>query len=261
MSPSWVAPCYVYGTRKCRQAREGLRGWGGGGYFSNVSRFRSGQESQILNKTVSPPLAPRHRQQQNVRPWCYEHLDQCIHVQVRRIHSFMQSFLTPIEEHHIITFFFRTHSTCSLPCKTLRQYFSHIMAREWLPERGIVYLNASPECIISFPGTDQNSSLLHVGKLYWDFISFDMAEHELEWVGLYEMRRLHRLSITGIYARIGLGVRLSRAFTNKSDWLIRGRWIPGMQLNERPFPLRLEERISPSKQLTSTKWSKVHIFH
>ena len=131
--------------------------------------------------------------------------------------------------------------------------------REWLPERGIVHLNASPECIISFPGTDQNSSLLHVGKLYWDFISFDMAEHELERVGLYEMRRLHRLSNTGIYARIGLGLRLSRAGTNKSDWLIRGRWIPGMQLNERPNPLRLEERISPSKQLTSTKWSKVHI--
>ena len=64
---------------------------------------------------------------------------------------------------------------------------------------------------------------------------------------------------TGIYARIGLGLRLSRAGTNKSDWLIRGRWIPGMQLNERPNPLRLEERISPSKQLTSTKWSKVHI--
>ena len=73
------------------------------------------------------------------------------------------------------------------------------------------------------------------------------------------MRWLHRLSITGIYARIGLGLRLSRACTNKSDWLIRGRRIPGMQLNERPNPLRLEERISPSKQLTSTKWSKVHI--
>ena len=92
--------------------------------------------------------------------------------------------------------------------------------REWLPERGIVHLNASPECIISFPWTDQNSSLLHVGKLHWDFISFDMAEHELEWVGLFEMRRLQRLSITGIYARIGLGLRLSRACTNKSDWLI-----------------------------------------
>ena len=38
--------------------------------------------------------------------------------------------------------------------------------REWLPERGFVHLNASPECIISFPGNDQNSSLLHVGKLF-----------------------------------------------------------------------------------------------
>ena len=136
MSPSWVAPCYVYRTRKCSPGlkipwrppgKKGLawRG-GGGGYFSKVSRFRSGQESQILNKTVSPPLAPRHRQQQNVRPWCYEHLDQCIHVQVRSILSFMQS-LTLTEEHNIITFFFRTHSTFSLPSKTLRQYFSHIM--------------------------------------------------------------------------------------------------------------------------------------
>ena len=137
--------------------------------------------------------------------------------------------------------------------------FQSYNGRDWLPERGIVHLNASPECISSFPGTDQNSSLLHVIKLYWDFIPFDIAEHELEWVGLCEMRRLHRLSITGIYARIGLGLRLSRACTNKSDWLIRGRWIPGMQLNERPNPLRLAERLSPSKQLTSTKWSKVHI--
>ena len=47
-------------------------------------------------------------------------------VQVRSILSFMQS-LTLIEEHNIIIFFFRTHSTFSLPCKTLRQYFSHIM--------------------------------------------------------------------------------------------------------------------------------------
>ena len=139
--------------------------------------------------------------------------------------------------------------------------FQSYNGREWLPERGIVHLNASPECIISFSGTAQNSSLLHehVGKLYWDFISFDIAEHELKRVGLCEMRRLHRLSITGIYARIGLGLRLSRACTNKSDWPIRGRWIPGMELNERPNPLRLAERLSPSKQLTSTKWSKVHI--
>ena len=92
--------------------------------------------------------------------------------------------------------------------------------RDWLPERGIVHLNTSPECIISFPGTDQNSSLLHVIKLYWDFIPFDIAEHELEWVGLCEIRRLHRLSITGIYARIGLGLRLSRACT---IWLADSR--------------------------------------
>ena len=140
MSPSWVAPCYVYRTRMCSLGLKipwrlpGKKGFAGvegavwaGGYFSKVSRFRSGKESQILNKTVSPPLAPRHRQQQNFRPWCYEHLDQCILVQVRSILSFMQS-LTLIEEHNIITFFFRTHSTFSLPCKTLRQYFSHIMA-------------------------------------------------------------------------------------------------------------------------------------
>ena len=76
------------------------------------------------------------------------------------------------------------------------------------------------------------------------------------WVRVW---RLHGLSITGIYARIGLGLRLSRACTNKSDWLIRGRWIPGMQLNERPNPFRLAERLCLFKQLTSTKWSKVHI--
>ena len=101
--------------------------------------------------------------------------------------------------------------------------FQSYNGREWLPERGIVHLNTSPECIISFSEIDQNSSLLHVGILYLDFISFDIAEHELERVGLYEMRRLHRLGITGIYARIGLGLRLSRACTNKSDCLIRGR--------------------------------------
>ena len=73
------------------------------------------------------------------------------------------------------------------------------------------------------------------------------------------MRRLHRLSITEVYARISLGLRLSRACNNKSDWLIRGRWLPGMQLNVQLSPLRLAEGLSPSKQLTSTKWSKVHI--
>ena len=139
MSPSWVAPCYVYCSQKfspgrkipLAAARQERVWWGGGGrgegrYFANVSRFRSGQESQILTKTVSPPLAPRHRQQQKVRPWCYEDLDQCIHVQVHSILSFMQS-LTLIEDHNIIIFFFRTHSTFTLLCKTLRQYFSHIM--------------------------------------------------------------------------------------------------------------------------------------
>ena len=138
MSPSWVAPCYVYCSRKyspglkiplavARQERvwSGGRG-GGGGYFAKVSRLRSGQESKILTKTVFPPLAPQHRQQQNVRPWCYEHLDQCIHVQVRSILSFMQS-LTLIEDHNVIIFFFRTHSTFSLLCRTLQQHFSYIM--------------------------------------------------------------------------------------------------------------------------------------
>ena len=137
--------------------------------------------------------------------------------------------------------------------------FQSYNGREWLPERGVVHLNASPECIISFPGTDQNSSLLHVGKLFWNFIPFDIAEHEWDRVGLCEMGRLHRLSITGNYARASLGLRLSRACNNKSNWLIRGRWFPGMQLNERPTPLRLAERLSPSKRLTSTKWSNVHI--
>ena len=52
---------------------------------------------------------------------------------------------------------------------------------------------------------------------FWDFIPFDIAEYEWEWVGLCEMRRVHCLSITGIYARIGLGLRLSQACNNKSD--------------------------------------------
>ena len=77
MSPCWVAPCNVYRFRKCSPGlkiplaaarQERVCRWGGGGYFSKVSRFRSGQESQILNKTVSPPLAPRLQHQQNVRP-------------------------------------------------------------------------------------------------------------------------------------------------------------------------------------------------
>ena len=225
MSTRWVAPCYTFfpglkiSLAAARPERVGGGGWGwGGGYFAKVSRFRSGQESQILTKTVSPPLAPRHRQQQNVRPWCYEDL-------LRRILSFMQS-LTLTEEHNYIflpyTFNFRS------TVQNVATVFQSYNGRECLPERGIVHLNSSPECIISSPGADQNSSLLHVGKLVWDFIRFDIAEHEWEWVGLCEMRRLHRLCITGIYARIGLRLRLSRACNNISDWLIRGRWFPMM---------------------------------
>ena len=56
-----------------------------------------------------------------------------------------------------------------------------------------------------------------------------------------------------------LRVTTTRACNNKSDCLIRGRWFPGMQLIVRSTPLRLAERLSPSKRLTSTKWSKVHI--
>ena len=114
MSPSWVAPCYVYRFQTFSSAlkiplaaarQESFFFGGGGGagreYFAKVSRFRSGQESQILTKTVSPPQASL--QQQNVRPWCYEDLDQCIHVQVRSILSFMQS-LTLIEERYYYIF-------------------------------------------------------------------------------------------------------------------------------------------------------------
>ena len=183
----------------------------------------------------------------------FDHLDQCI--QVRCILSFMQS-LTLIEEHNYI--FLPYTLNCQSTVQNVATVFQSYNGREWLPERAIVHLNASPESIISSPGTDQNSSLLHVDK-FWDFIPFDIAEHEWEWVGLCEMRRLHHLSITGIYARIGLGLRPSRACNNKSDWLIRGRWFPGMQLNVQPTPLHLAERLSPSKRLTSTKWSKVHI--
>ena len=135
---------------------------------------------------------------------------------------FLMNVFIALKETH---FWFLFQSTV----QNVATVFQSYNGREWLPERGIVHLNASPECIISFPGTDQNSSLLYIIKLYWDFIPFDITAHELEWVGLSEMRKLHRLSITGIYARIGLGLRLSRACTNKSDWLIRGRWIPGMQ--------------------------------
>ena len=128
-----------------------------GEYFAKVSRFRSGQESQILTKTVSPPLAPRHRQQQNVRPCCrYED-------SVRSILSFMQS-LTLIEEHNYIflPYTLNFQSTVQNAATVFQSYYGG----EWLSERKIVYLNASPECIISSPGTDRNSSLLHVGKLF-----------------------------------------------------------------------------------------------
>ena len=163
----------------------------------------------------------------------------------------MQS-LALTEEHNCI---FLPHTlNCQSTVQNVATVLQSYNGREWLPERRIVHLNASPECIISSPGTDQNSSLLHVDK-FWDFIPFGIAEHEWEWMGLCEMGRLHRLSITGIYARL----RLSRACNNKSEWLIRGRWFPGMQLNVQPTPLRLAERLSPSKRLTSTKWSKVHI--
>ena len=135
MSPSWVAPCYVYCSRKfspglkipLAAARQG-KVWsaqGAGGDISRKFRRFPSDQKQILTKNVSPPLTPRHRQQQNVRPWCYEDLDQCIHVQVRSILSFMQSF-TLIEDHNVI-FFFRTHSAFSLLCNTLPQHFSHIM--------------------------------------------------------------------------------------------------------------------------------------
>ena len=160
-----------------------------------------------------PKLCSRPKPRDIDNSKTFDHLDQCIHVQVRSILSFMQS-LTLIEEHNYIflPYTFNYQSTM----QNVATVFQSYNGREWLPERGIVHLNASPECIISSPGTDQNSSLLHV-----DFIPFDIAEHEWEWVGLCEMRRLHRLSITGIYARIGLG--LSRACNNRSDWLIRGR--------------------------------------
>ena len=132
-----------------------------------------------------------------------------------------------IEEHNYIflPYTLKFQSTV----QNVATVFQSHNGREWLPERGIVHLNSNPECIISFHGTDQNSYVLHAGKLFWDFIPFDIEEHEWEWMGLCEMRRLHRLSITGIYARIGLGLWQTRACNNKPDWLIRGRWFPAMQ--------------------------------
>ena len=141
-------------------------GGGAARYLSKVSRFRSDQESQILNKTVSPILAPRLRQSKTFDH--YEDLDQCIHVQVRSILSFMQS-LTLIEEHNIIIlllYFLPYTLNFQSTVQNVATVFQSYNGRDWLPERGIVHLNASPECIISYPGTDQNSSLLHVIKLY-----------------------------------------------------------------------------------------------
>ena len=124
MSPNWVVPCYVPLSRKFSPGLKILlaaarqeRVWGGIFQVAKVSRFRSGQESQILTKTVSPPLAPRHRQQQNVRPY-----DAMKTWYVVSFHSCsLWHWLK-----NIIIFFFRTHSTFSLPCKTLRQYVSHM---------------------------------------------------------------------------------------------------------------------------------------
>ena len=86
----------------------------------------------------------------------------------------MQS-LTLIEEHNYI--FLPYTLNCQTTVQNVATVFQSYNGREWLPERGIVHLNASPESIISSPGTDQNSSLLHVDK-FWDVILFDIAEHE-----------------------------------------------------------------------------------
>ena len=53
---------------------------------------------------------------------------------------------------------------CQSTVHNVAAVFQSYNGREWLPEQGIVHLNASPERIISSPGTDQNSSLLHVDK-------------------------------------------------------------------------------------------------
>ena len=73
----------------------------------------------------------------------------------------MQS-LTLIEEHNYI--FLPYTLNCQSTVQNVATVFQSYNGREWLPERGIVHLNASPESIISSPGTDQNSSLLHVDK-------------------------------------------------------------------------------------------------
>ena len=80
-----------------------------------------------------------------------------------------------------------------------------------------------------------NESLFSWGKMFMFVVAYinmindignlterhNLSEYSTNWVGLCEMGRLHRLSITGNYARISLGLRLSRACNNKSDWLIR----------------------------------------
>ena len=88
----------------------------------------------------------------------------------------MQSLTLIDERNNNIIFFFRTHFQSTV--RNVATVFQSYNGREWLPERGVVHLNACPECIISFPGTDQNSSRLHVGKLFCYFIPFDIAEHE-----------------------------------------------------------------------------------
>ena len=132
-----------------------------GKYFAKVSRFRSGQTSEILTKTVSPPLTPRHRQKQNVRPWCYEDLDQCIHVHVV---SFQSSSLWCgiwLYQFLIIAYLFTLTLTALrrtvAVCWVVATVFQSHNGRQCLSERGIVQINASPECIMSFPGTAQSA--------------------------------------------------------------------------------------------------------
>ena len=142
----------------------------GGGYFSKVSRFRSGQESQILNKTVSPPLAPRHRQQQNVR---LGSVHTCTSTQYPFINAV---FYTDWRTYYYIFLPYTLNFQSTVP--NVATVFQSYNGRKWLPERGIVHLNASPECIISFPGTDQNSSLLHRQNI----LSFHSVRHCRAWV-------------------------------------------------------------------------------
>ena len=239
MSPSWVAPCYVYRSRKFSPGLKILlaaarqdRVWGE--FFCEsfaISHWSRGPDSYQNCVPAPDPATSTRARRSTMMLWRLGSVHTC------SILSFMQS-LTLIEKH---IFIFLPHTlNFQSTVQNVATVFQSYNGREWFPELGIVHLNTSPECIISSPGTDQNSSMLHVGK-FWDFIPFDIAEHEWEWVGLCEMRRLHSLSITGIYARIGLGLRLSRACSNKSDWMIRSRWFPGMQLNVRPTPLRLAD--------------------